>query len=234
MHYETKAYKGYEYIVYKLTKNEDSIILNEVIEKAKEDYKKQNKKAPSGEIRPDDLIYCNNIGGVLAEKVVRLHLQGLIDKHKINARLLPSSFTTHAEHKDIKIEINGRIKTIEIRSSFNYLTSLENVLTWAFSLLGKYTTSYKLEEPDKDFYITIIHRYKNREILSKLANSVEVFIIGGASREIFNKRGIKNDPKLKQEDANYLTIRPIISAPNLQLVFNEILENQEEKRVSNY
>lgn len=187
------------------------------------------KEDPSGEIRPDDLILWRNIGGVLAERVIKIYLQRIIDENKIDAQILPSPFTTHAEHRDIKIKVNGREKTIEVRSSFQYLTSIQRVFTGAFCLIGKYTTSFKFQEPDKDFYMTIIHRYPPEEILSKFDNSVEAFILGGGSKKTFAIYG-SIDPKMKQRNANYITIRPIIKAPDDTLkVFNEILEISEPK-----
>ena len=41
------------------------------------------------------------------------------------------------------------------------------------------------------------------EIISKLNNSVEVFIIGGASNSTFEKMGHKSTSKLKQKNTEY-------------------------------
>lgn len=233
MEYELKTYGNYTYIIYKLKKLIDFTILDEIKVKAEEDAKKMRKEDPSGKIRPDDLIYFRNVGGVLAERIVKIHLQNLINKHKINARLLPSKFTTHAEHRDIKIEVNRKIKTIEVRSSFQYKTTVERVFTGSFCLLSTYTTSIKKTEIEKDFYITVIHRYEPKEILSKFDSSIEAFILGGGSKETFAKLG-SIDPKLNQNKADYFTIRPIIKAPDSLIVFNEILDIKEQKRKQNF
>lgn len=70
MQCEIRVHRGYRYIVYEFEKSTDSIILDEVKDKAKEDAKHMRKEDPSGEIRSDDVIYWRNIAGVLAERVV--------------------------------------------------------------------------------------------------------------------------------------------------------------------
>jgi len=189
--------------------------------------KKQNKNDPSGEIRGEDKIIFNNVAGVLAEEVVKEYLKKLIIDFKINAKIVPTPFTDHKTHRDIKIEVNGKTKTIEVRSSFQISPRLtiSGVLTWAFRLLGRYTTKYKKGEPEKDFYITIIHRYRNEEILRNIKNKAEVYIIGGASKEVFEAMGFDDDSGLKQGKACYRVIKPIISVKKgVTEVFKEILE----------
>jgi len=233
MEIREENYNGYTYVVIKLKNSEDKEILEQIKKKAKETADKVNAKSPSGFRRSLELRYWNNLGGILAEEVVKIYLNNIIEANKINAEVLEEEFTTYEDHRDIKIKVAEEIKTLEVRSSFNYLASLQNVLSGKFSLIGQYTTSYKNLEPDKDFYITIIHRYRNEEIENKLNNEVEVFIVGGASKERFRQIGKQDDKKLKQGSAKYLIISPITQSNNVPDLFKEIFGIKENKLKDN-
>ena len=224
MKIEERVQDNYKYLTITLNSKEDSEILEKIKDKAKKDYIKVNPHYLDGSMCPKDLKYCNNLGGVLAEEVVKSYIRDLIKKHNLDCSIIEEDFVNHQEHRDIKIKLNGKIKTLEVRSSFNYLANLEGVLNGKFSLIGSYTTSYKGEEPEKDYYITVIHRYKNMEIINKIEKEVEVFIIGGASRELFKEIGKKDSRKFKQSGTEYLIISPINSVPGVTALFNKILE----------
>jgi hypothetical protein len=215
---------GYIFVVVGLKNPEDKKIIEGIKQKALKDSSKVNKRSPNNLARSPELIYWNNLGGILAENVVKYYLNDLIREGNINAKILEEEFTTHEDHRDIKIRVGDIIKTIEVRSSFNYLASLKGVLSGKFSLIGQYTTDYKKTEPEKDFYITVIHRYKNEEIISRINKEVEVFIIGGASKEDFKNKGREDNRKLKQGNASYIIISPISSADNVPKVFSDILK----------
>ena len=129
----------------------------------------------------------------------------------------------HDTHFDNKLKKGNNIITLEVRSSFNYITSIERVLTGAFSIIGTYTTSYKHKETEKDFFITIIHRYKNDQIINLIYNKIELYIIGGVSKHILLKYGKNDEGKLKQKNASYKIISPITSVPDVENLINEIL-----------
>lgn len=227
MDFRIESYDAYSYVISKNNYTVDNIFLEDILKKGKEDAEQQNKNNPAGEIRNKDKIIFNNIGGVLAEEIVKKYLEKLIFENNLNAEIIPTPFIDHETHRDIKIKINDKIKTIEVRSSFQVSPRLQisGVLTWAFRLLGRYTTTYKPEEKEKDFYITVIHRYRNEEILNKIKSEVETHIIGGASKESFNKIGIDDNKGLKQGQACYRVINPIISAEKDTVdLFKEILE----------
>jgi len=227
MRIKEEKYQNYKYIIIELNKSEDKDLLERIKQKAKEDSEKQNKKNPKGEIRTEEWIYYSNLAGVLAEESTKLYISHIINKNNLNAEVYSPEFTTHYLHRDIIVKINNRKKTIEVRSSFQTSSHLgiSGILTKYFRLLSNYTTSYKKDEPNKDFYITVLHRYNNEEIISKIEDSVEVFIIGGASKEVFDKYGIDDSEGLKQGDACYKIIKPIISCPNDTIeVIEEILE----------
>jgi hypothetical protein len=232
MNFREEQYNNYKYVIADLNYSSDKDFLENVEKEGKENAEKQNKSNPAGEIREKNKIIFNNVAGVLAEEIVKEYLIKLISDFNINAKIIPTPFIDHATHKDIKIEVNGKIKTIEIRSSFQISPRLtiKGVLTWAFRLLGRYTTNYKKGEEEKDFYVTIIHRYRNEEILTKIKNKVEAYIIGGASKEVFDKIGSDDNSGLKQGKACYRIIKPIISAPkDTPNLFKEILEIKEEE-----
>lgn len=223
MEIEERQDGNYCYVVINLGKERDFELINKIKTKAEEDSKKVNPSYLDGSICNKDLKYFNNLGGVLAEESVKQYILYLFDNLGVKGEILEEPFVNHKDHRDIKLKINGKIITLEIRSSFNYLTFLKNVLEGKFSLLASYTTSYKGEEPKKDFYITVIHRYKNDEIINKLEDNVEVFIIGGASEKTFQEKGELNKSKLKQKGAEYFIISPIKSVPDVPALFKEIL-----------
>lgn len=221
---------NYKYIVVEFSNRIDSDLLKAIKERAEEDSKNVNPMSPSGEIRPEDLIYFNNIGGIIAEESVKSYLMLLIKSNNLNAEILPSPFINCQDHRDIKIRVNDKVKTIEVRSSFQYKTTLQRVFSGAFSLIGKYTTSHKGQEPDKDFYVTVIHRYENKQMMLMLQSKIEVLIVGGAHSDIFNKIGEKKF--LKQENAEYLIINPINRVEDVPKLFNNILEIKQLKQQS--
>lgn len=223
---EEKNLDGYNYVSVKFNVNEDKEILSRIKEKAKEDAIKVNKKSQAGKIREEDLIGYNNLGGVLAEEVVKVYLNYKAKENNLNVNIFSPQFTGYFEHRDIKVDINGKIKTIEVRSSFQYKTTLQRVFTGAFSLIGGYITSYKREEPEKDFYIQVIHTYENPEILNKIDNEIEALIIGGGAKALFEEMGEKRF--LKQERAEYLVINPINKTKGVNYLAKEILEIKEK------
>jgi len=212
----------YDYVLITLKSDKDEEIISKIKQKAKEDALKVNKKDTSGQIRGEELIRYNNLGGALAEEIVKIYLKNKSKENNIDAKIYSPPFTGHLEHRDIIVEVGGKIKTIEVRSSFQYKTTLQRIFTGAFSLLASYTASYKGEEPEKDFYIQVIHRYENPEILNKIDDEVEVFIVGGGSKDLFKKIGIKDN--LKQRGANYLKINPINQTNGIDALAREILE----------
>jgi hypothetical protein len=181
-----------------------------------------NKKSPNGQIRSEEKILQNSMGGVLAEESVKIYLKEKAKEYDKNVEIYSLPFNGHLEHRDIYVKINGKIKTIEVRSSFQYKTTLQRVFSGAFSLIGNYVTSYKFTEPQKDFYIQVIHRYENSEIIKKFSDKLDVLIVGGGSNELFKKIG-KNE-FLKQEGATYLLINPINSTNGIVSLVKEILE----------
>ncbi len=238
MDFREEEYNHYKYAIADLDYAYDKDFLDMVDKKGREDAEKQNKNDTSGRIRGKNEIIFKNIGGVLAEKVVKEYLKKLISDSKIDAKIIPTPFTDHETHRDIKIEVNGNIKTIEVRSSFQTSPYLQiiGILTKHFSLIGRYTTAYKKNEVKKDYYITVLHRYKHEEIVYKIKNKVEAYIIGGASNEVFEEIGYDDNKKLKQGEACYRIINPIILTPKDTIeIFNEILEiktKSEEKEVT--
>jgi len=217
-----KYIDNYDYILITLSAKYDKEIIDRIKEKAETDAKNVNKKSPNGQIRSEELIKYNNLGGAIAEEIVKIYLIEEAQKSNIKVNIFSPPFTGHLEHRDIKIEINGKIKTLEVRSSFQYKTTLQRVFTGAFSLIGPYITSFKSKEPEKDFYLQVIHRYENPEITKKIDSEVEVFIIGGGSTELFQLLGEKR--YLKQEGAEYLVINPVNKTKGVWALTKEILE----------
>lgn len=233
MQFNVESFNGYRYIVVKLDYITDKNFVDKVISRATEEASRQNKNSPAGEIRSKQRILDNNIAGFLAEEVVAEYIKSISSQNNLANQLIPTPFVNHPTHRDIKIKVNSKEKTLEVRSSFQISPHLkiEGILTWAFRLLGKYATSYKKEEADKDYYITVIHRYRNEEIMQKITSKVDTLIIGGASKEVFEEIGKDENKGLKQGDAIYRVISPINSAPkDVVELFEEILEVPKESK----
>lgn len=225
MKFIENKYNNYVYLVVSLNYREDKEIIDFIAKKAQETAKKVNQRYLNGRLSTPQEKFQNNLGGILAEEVVKEYLRYLIKINKIDAEVLDTEFDNYKQHRDIKVRVGKKVKTIEIRSSFNYIAKLDRVLNGAFSLLGRYITSYKQNEPEKDYYITVLHRYNNNLIIQKIKDEIEVFIIGGASKEKFKEIGKIDKIKLKQNGAIYEIISPIISSPKDVLgLFMEILE----------
>lgn len=218
---------NYDYIIITLTKGDDERFLNSIKEKANNDEKQVYSRGPNNEIRSEEVIKSSNLGGVLAEESIKAYLKKIIEEKHINAEILPSPFTGYLEHRDIKIKVNGIVKTIEIRSSFQYIQpDFSRVINGSFSLISYYYTAYKKQEPKKDFYITVYHRYQPSEIIDRLNKEVDVFFVGGASYKVFDEMGYWDD--LRQKGAHYFIIKPINKTKGVKALMNEILEIKEE------
>lgn len=135
---------------------------------------KVNVHDPSNKIRDPTERYRKGLGGVLAEYAVRKYID--IETSKRNLKVsLSSENESGIGQIDLIIEVNGKKKTVEIRSSFFYKTSFERLFTVA-SIIGWYKTQFKPDEYIKDFYLFVIHFYHPADIESLLKKEF-VFIL---------------------------------------------------------
>lgn len=222
MEFDVLTEGDYRWIKAELSET-DNNLLEEIKKKAIETSKQVNPKNLGREIRDEKELFLHNLAGIFAEEVIKGYLTQI--KESNNVKVIKRDFEGYGTHVDVDVEVNGVLKTIEVRSSFQYKTSISRVLNGAFAIIGPYTHSSKKQEKIKDFYITVIHRCEPllfAENLDKF-NSV-TNIIGGVSKENLIKLGKKDDGNFKQKGVEYLEVRPIVSAPDVVDLFKEILK----------
>lgn len=120
---------------------DDATLKTKIKKKALEVSKKVNQKNLGRETRTPQEVYIHCLSGIFAEEVVKSYLRKLREQDHLDLEIIEEEFNSYETHVDIKIKLNGKIKTIEVRSSFQYLTSLSNALNGKFGLLGTYIHS---------------------------------------------------------------------------------------------
>lgn len=226
---ETEKIENYEYVNVKFIYSEDKEIIDELIKKAKELSDKVSPYDPGKNFRTANTRLKKNIGGLLAEKAFECYLNYLIKNNNLNAKII--NITDLQEitvgnqswnQIDLSIDVNGTVKTIEIRSSFSYKTKFERLFKGAFSLIGWYTHSYKPIEEKKDYYILGIHYYHPDKINDLCKNEVIVHIAGAASKNTLEDKGYNDN--LRQAGANFRIIKPLINVPDPVTTIRRLLE----------
>lgn len=227
---------SYEYIITTFSYESDKQVLDGLIDEAAELAGIVNPFGPDGRLRSTGVRFNKNLGGLLAERAFREYVDGLINKKNLNVRIKEISELKEEvvgniswNQIDLILEVNGMIKTMEIRSSFSYKTSLRRLFGFplindkgAFSIIGWYTHTHKPIEEKKDYYIFCIHYYHPDNILVLCQDEIEVYIAGAASKETLEKKGYNSD--LKQRGASFRIINPLRSVPDPVKVINDILE----------
>ena len=181
----------------------------ELLEKIKIQIEEMNtnKKNTSGEIRDEITLIKDKYLGIMSEKILTVFLNKHFEEKNIPFRAINEKFVNYDKHVDIIIkdlrDTNKNYK-IEVRGSYPYKSKEETI--WRnLSILGPYTTSYKSEEVEKDFYFFVFINCKKEEFDLKTKHSI--YFAGGASLELFKKIG--KIQSLKQDGADYRTIKPI-------------------------
>lgn len=160
--------------------------------------------APSGRIRNEEELRKKRYLGVLSERLLINHFQ---DELGHSVHVSNRAFVDYSNHVDIEIEVDGRITTLEVRSSFLY-ARLQNIVCELHGVIGPYSTSYKPGESRKDFYLyaLINERVEN----FNFEREHTLYFASGAPYQMFMEKGEQHN--LKQQDANYLLIVPMVKA----------------------
>lgn len=231
---KTEQINGYRYITTTFKASEDKDFLETIINEATERSRKVGPYGPSGVLRSPAVRKNKNIGGLLAEKAFRIYVEKLIETKGANAKIIGSELREETVEEigtqiDFVLEVNGKQKTIEVRSSFSYKTNFPRLFgiplidgKGAFSIIGWYKHQHKPEEKEKDYYVFAIHFYHPDTIQGKCKNEVTVYIAGAASKKTLEAKGYDDD--LKQKGALYRIINPLISVPDPLDVIDEMLE----------
>lgn len=215
------------YITVNFQKNDH--LLQQAISEGKELSKNVNPHDPNNRIRTVEEIERRCICGVLAELTIKNLLKDKILKSKSNAKILPSYIITqgskYGNQIDIPIEINGIPKEIEVRSSFPF-SSLSRVITNLFDIIGWYSSSNKLGESPKDYYLRVLYNFNENEAMKYINSEIDLHFVGGATRKMLENLGHWDD--FDQHGAKYRSIKPICAALDAEQILDNIFCNENE------
>lgn len=110
---------------------------------------------PGGRQRDQATLSKHRYLGVLSEKLITNHLRSIFG-HEVNVS--NRAFERYDAHVDIEIQVGDKEISFEVRSSFPY-SPLKDVVCRLFDFIGPYTTSFKVGESPKDFYLRGLLRY---------------------------------------------------------------------------
>jgi len=204
---------------------------------------KVNIKDPAGVPRDVATRIAKCSGGVIAERIFKDFIERrMIEEGKTKTEL--SEFELYIPPGDYskgQIDLiirrkNGKkpMLKIEVRSSFSYKTAtIFNVVRYAMSLLGPYTTIVKLGEEIKDFHVTVIHRVDPVDLLQQSRKrGIDSYIVGGGTKEMFQDSQHTMIDDLYQEGASYKIIRPMCEGLDAydvaEKIITQILHSQRK------
>ena len=219
MNLDVSNQNGFKFVAIKLNSSTDEELIRSIKSEAKELSKKVNTYDPSHNARTDEEKYRSSLGGVLAEYAVKKYINDECVKRGLVFEL--SSKYIGTDQIDLILEVNGKKKNIEVRSSFFYKTTFDRLFSGAASIIGWYKTKVKHDEIKKDFYLFVIHFCAPEEIDKLLEKEVTFYIMGGASKELLEKIGTYSF--LKQEGAEYCIINPVTNGEDAEKILNDIL-----------
>jgi len=197
---------AFDYLEIEFAKNDQ--VFEKAIVQAKDLSEKVNPHDPSAVRRLKETIYNRTLAGVLSEIAFRYAISE-VGAGK-NFSFGKSQFTNAAEQIDVALITREEKRTIEVRSSGWYLTSLERVFTGAFSVIGWYVTRTKLAEKKKDFYVQMLYNFDSSTTEMQLTREVVILFAAGATRALLEEKG--KDSDLKQLKATYRVINPLVAA----------------------
>ncbi len=235
---ELVDFDGYKAIKITYSYLNDRELIESVIEKATRMAGVVNPHSPDGKLRALDIRTSKLIGGLLAESAFLHYLNKRAQEKKVALSVIDSSFLQEEglakmgfNQIDLKIQVNGVERDIEIRSSFSYKTSLRRLFgadlrdgKGAFSLIGWYSSGNKPGEVRKDYYAFAIHYYDPVEIRDRIMSDVEVYLACVASKETIESEGVQTS--LGQTGAEFTVINPLNSIEDPVSVIDKILEGE--------
>lgn len=184
-----------------------------------------NPYDPAGNLRDENTISIKNLAGLISEKLVSDLLTSL-SKYKDSSIEIIDSNWEELENSlyqiDHQIKKGDKIFSIETRSSFSYRTKCpENVINYAFSIIGPYTTNNKSKEHYKDLYAFIFYCINPDSLKERIENNdLTIYFAGGATIDMLEK----SENNLKQRGATYLTLKPITRGLDAQNFLKTILK----------
>lgn len=225
--------KEFKIVKFIFKNNEDSYQINEFIKEGKILATKLNPVLARDGTRNRKFktILTNAIAGIISEWVWRNWLNQKSKEENKHISFNKTKLEDIKNQIDIKvIFLDETSKDIEVRSSFPY-TGIKNGVCKVFDIIGWYTNQIKIAEIKKDYYLRCLFPYKSYEFLDLLNVEFEVYLTGGATKEMLensihskNKEFIPydeiNDENIKTTE--YRVIEPIINALDTQEIKNII------------
>jgi len=224
--------KNHKIIHYHLDSNDP--LFADSLKRGAELAGKVNIHDPAGLSRDLRTRVAKCTGGMLAQKIFEDFFNKELSARAASEHRLsgieffepPSDYSkgqidfTIRSKRDNKTLLNG-----ETRSSFSYRTgSIYNVVHHAMSLLGPYVTSTKPSEATKGIHVTVIHRVDPQDFIAQSsASSIDSFIVGGGTRDMFLNANITERDSLDQRGAVYLIIKPMWKGLDAIEVVNSII-----------
>lgn len=154
---------------------------------------------PGGRQRSGTRLLNTRYLGVLSEKLIADHLRSIFG-HEVSVS--NRAFDGYDAHVDIEIQVNGKIISFEVRSSFPY-SPLQAVVCRLFDFIGPYTTSFKAGESPKDFYLRGLINERVHNFNSGRKHTL--YFAGGVPYELLREKGRRTD--FDQPGADFLALR---------------------------
>lgn len=165
---------------------------------------------PGGRQRDQATLSKHRYLGVLSEKLITNHLRSIFG-HEVNVS--NRAFERYDAHVDIEIQVGDKEISFEVRSSFPY-RPLKDVVCSLFDFIGPYTTSFKIGESPKDFYLRglINERVQNFNPEGKHT----LYFAGGVPYELLKEKGRRTD--FDQPGADFLALKLYRGMDALQVI----------------
>nr|WP_299073072.1 hypothetical protein [uncultured Allomuricauda sp.] len=181
------------------TNKYDKFILNELKKKGKElaDLVNHGAANDSAKNRNYTRVLTNSVAGMIAEYLWKTYLNLSNIDHLVTETEL-DDLANQIDLKTIKNEV-----TIEVRSSFprNGLVFAICNPEYQFDIIGPYSNNYKSGEQTKDIYCRTLFPFDFNEFNQRIdKNNFEVFLTGGATKEMFLNDKITKEKSFIPDD----------------------------------
>lgn len=218
-----KEYGGGDHVAIKCIFPPGDIAFKTAFGQARDLAKQVNKASPSGRLRPPHEILAACVCGLLSEEAFSECIAYQNARLGTRVRVQFKKFNLAASQVDVTVERSSSdVFDIEIRSSGHFKQDLEAIYNKDFSIIGWYSTGTKPGETHKPFYVQVLYPFRKEEIVQRAKQEVVVYIAGGASREMIERKGI--DQTLKQERADYRVITPITAGVDASIILAMIMD----------
>ena len=191
-------------------KGEDMDRVNQLLVKARQHG--ASVHSPSGRIRsPEELIKKRYLG-YLSEDLIAEHLQSELGP---GTQVSNKTFESHDTHVDIKIHIVEKTIDVEVRSSFLY-APLQSIICRLHDVIGPYSTTRKLGESPKDFYLRALINVAVEKFSFEREHTL--YFAAGAPNEWFFSDKARRD-NMKQQGANYLLVPMVQAMDAIEIIY---------------